>query len=109
MTDRLLTARELAEYLGLRPATVLDKWERGELPGFKFGRAVRFDLEEVRDAGRQGATPKGTPRQHPTRVRIIGPCVIPARSFPLCHDSRAPGPAPESSCPGALRKRRSNA
>ena len=55
MSDRLLTARELAAYLGLSPATVLDKWERGELPGFRFGRAVRFDLEEVLAAGRTEA------------------------------------------------------
>jgi excisionase family DNA binding protein len=53
VADRLLTARELADYLGLAPATVLDKWERGELPGFRFGRAVRFDLEEVLAIGRQ--------------------------------------------------------
>lgn len=53
MSDRLLTARELADYLGLARATVLDKWERGELPGFRFGRAVRFDLEEVLAVGRQ--------------------------------------------------------
>jgi excisionase family DNA binding protein len=61
----LLTARELADYLGLKPATVLDKWERGELPGFKFGRAVRFDLEEVLAAGRPdggGETPVTPPR-----------------------------------------------
>jgi excisionase family DNA binding protein len=51
-TERLLTARELAEMIGLKPATVLDKWERGELPGYKFGRAVRFDLEEVLAVGR---------------------------------------------------------
>ncbi len=57
MSDRLLTARELAEYLGLRPATILDKWERGELPGYKFGRAVRFDLDEILELGRQGAGP----------------------------------------------------
>ncbi len=52
MSDRLLTARELGAYLGLSPATILDRWERGELPGFKFGRAVRFDLEEVLATGR---------------------------------------------------------
>jgi excisionase family DNA binding protein len=52
VTERLLTARELADYLGLAPATILDKWERGELPGFKFGRAVRFELEEVLAVGR---------------------------------------------------------
>jgi hypothetical protein len=39
VTDRLLTARQLADYLGLAPGTILDKWERGDLPGFKFGRA----------------------------------------------------------------------
>jgi excisionase family DNA binding protein len=55
VTERLLTARELADYLGLAPATILDKWERGELPGFKFGRAVRFDLDEVLAVGRQAA------------------------------------------------------
>jgi excisionase family DNA binding protein len=68
VTERLLTARELAGYLSLKPDTVLDKWERGELPGYKFGRAVRFDLEEVLATGRPdggGETPVTPPR--PTR------------------------------------------
>jgi excisionase family DNA binding protein len=47
VTERLLTARELGELLGLKPATVLDKWERGDLPGYKIGRAVRFDGDEI--------------------------------------------------------------
>lgn len=55
MTDRLLTARELGQYLGVAPGTVLDWWEQGRIPGFKFGRAVRFDLEEVLATGRPGA------------------------------------------------------
>ena len=46
VTERLLTARELADLLGLSPATVLDRFERGDLPGFRlFGRkggSVRF-------------------------------------------------------------------
>jgi excisionase family DNA binding protein len=70
VSDRLVTARELAEVLGLAPATILDKWERGELPGFKFGRAVRFDLDEVLATGRRsgegGETPVTPPR--PTGV-----------------------------------------
>jgi excisionase family DNA binding protein len=61
VSDHLLTARELAEYLGLRPGTVLDKWERGELPGFKFGRAVRFDLDVVLATGRQGRREREAP------------------------------------------------
>ena len=81
MTERLLTARELAGYLGLKPGTVLDKWERGELPGFKFGRAVRFDLEEVLATGRPGgggATPI-TPSTRPARGLVSRMPITPIR------------------------------
>jgi hypothetical protein len=47
MTDRLVTARELGELLSLAPGTILDKWEAGDLPGYKIGRAVRFDPDEI--------------------------------------------------------------
>ena len=33
MTGRLLTTRELGEYLGLSAETVLRRWRRGEIPG----------------------------------------------------------------------------
>ena len=47
--ERLLTARELAEWWGMTPAWVLDMWQRGELPGFRLGRhrGVRFYLSEI--------------------------------------------------------------
>lgn len=51
MSERLLTANELAELLSLSPATVLDRWQAGDLPGFRlFGRKggpVRFRLSEI--------------------------------------------------------------
>ncbi len=51
MTERLLTARELAELLGLSAGTVLDWFERGDLPGFRLlgrkGGPVRFRESEV--------------------------------------------------------------
>jgi excisionase family DNA binding protein len=48
VNDRLLKAREVAELLGLSPATVLDWFESGRLPGFKLSsRAVRFRESEV--------------------------------------------------------------
>lgn len=47
MNEPLVTARELAGYLSLSASTILDMWERGELPGFKIGRAVRFRPSEV--------------------------------------------------------------
>lgn len=73
MSDRLLTARELADYLGLAPATILDKWERGELPGFRFGRSIRFDLDEVLAVGRQdGPGPGGEVSATPTARRPRG-------------------------------------
>jgi excisionase family DNA binding protein len=66
VNGRLLTARELAEQLGMKPGTILDHWERGLLPGFKFGRAVRFNLDEVLAAGRRpgagGEAPATPPR-----------------------------------------------
>jgi hypothetical protein len=42
---------------------VLDKWERGEFPGYRFGRAVRFDLEEILALGRREPT-----RRQPEKV-----------------------------------------
>jgi excisionase family DNA binding protein len=65
LTERLLTARELAAYIGLKPATVLDKWERGEFPGYRFGRAVRFDLDEILALGRRGEERASEPPSTP--------------------------------------------
>jgi predicted DNA-binding transcriptional regulator AlpA len=81
VTGRLLTARELGEILGLSNATVLDRFERGDLPGFRLfgkkGGPVRFRLSEVEQvlegwrvgpgAG-GGASP--TPTGHPTRALV---------------------------------------
>ena len=46
--EHLVTARELADYLGLTADTILDWFEAGKLPGFKVGgRAVRFRPSEI--------------------------------------------------------------
>jgi predicted DNA-binding transcriptional regulator AlpA len=51
VSERLLTARELGEQLGLSAGTILDRFERGDLPGFRLfgkkGGPVRFRLSEV--------------------------------------------------------------
>ncbi len=66
MTERLLTARELAEQLGLSAATVVDWAEAGRLPGFRLGGAkggrLRFKESEVvgvLESWRFGPAPKG--------------------------------------------------
>jgi excisionase family DNA binding protein len=45
--ERLLTARELAELLGVSASTVLDWFEAGRLRGLKLGRVVRFRASVV--------------------------------------------------------------
>jgi excisionase family DNA binding protein len=47
VTERLVTARELAELLGFAPATIVDWAERGEVPAFKLGGRLRFRESEV--------------------------------------------------------------
>lgn len=54
VTEGLLTARQLAAHLGVKPGTVLDWWEDDKIPGYRFGRAVRFDLDEILALGRKG-------------------------------------------------------
>jgi excisionase family DNA binding protein len=47
MSERLLTSAELAGILGFATGTVLDWFERGELPGFRIGGRLRFRESEV--------------------------------------------------------------
>jgi excisionase family DNA binding protein len=62
--ERLLTARELGELLGLSTATVLDWHEQGRIPSFRLGGRkggpVRFRESEVLvwlEQGRSGPAP----------------------------------------------------
>jgi excisionase family DNA binding protein len=64
VTEPLRTAREIGELLGLSTATILDWFERGELPGFRLGgrvgAPVRFRWSEVEawlEQGRVGPAP----------------------------------------------------
>jgi excisionase family DNA binding protein len=74
--EPLLTARDLAELLRFKPGTVLDMWERRELPGFKLPNgAVRFRWSEVdswletKRAGAGGEAP-ATPQRPPELVSL---------------------------------------
>ena len=77
MTERLVTARELADRLGLKPGTVLDHWEAGLLPGYKIGRAVRFDPDEILAMTRREAPAAKAQRD---ALQENGPGRTPARS-----------------------------
>lgn len=79
MSERLLNAVQTAELLGLSPSTVLDRFERGDLPGFRlFGRKggpVRFRRSEIEaqlerwrvNGPGAGGEVSPTPTAYPTR------------------------------------------
>jgi excisionase family DNA binding protein len=48
VTERLITTREVADFLGLSPETVLRRWRVGELPGYRLASNVlRFRESEL--------------------------------------------------------------
>ena len=48
MSDRLLSTRQVADFLGLSPETVLRRWRAGELPGYRLASNVlRFRESEL--------------------------------------------------------------
>jgi excisionase family DNA binding protein len=57
VSERLLTTREVAEYIGVSRETVLRRWRDGELPGYRIAtNALRFrpsDVEAWLEAKRQ--------------------------------------------------------
>ena len=45
--DRLLSAKEVAEYLHVKPITVRRKAQSGEIPSIKIGHRLRFDKKQI--------------------------------------------------------------
>jgi excisionase family DNA binding protein len=80
-TEPLLTARQVAEYLGVSPGTVLDWFETAKLPGFKVERVVRLRASELeawlehrrRGPGTPGGCgPNGNPNEPRTPLQRFG-------------------------------------
>lgn len=46
--EKLLTIKDLAEYLQLNEQTVYRNFEKWNIPCLKLGRAIRFDIDQVR-------------------------------------------------------------
>ena len=63
--EKILTAKELSQFLKLSESTIYKLASTGEIPAFKVGDSWRFELEEIqkmiRDSkkrGRQKDSPK---------------------------------------------------
>ena len=52
--QKLIGVQELAELLSLPPASVRRYARCGKLPFFKVGRLLRFDVDEVKAAIKEG-------------------------------------------------------
>jgi excisionase family DNA binding protein len=82
VSERLLTAAEIAELLGFAAGTIVDWAEHGTIPAFKIGGRLRFRENEVLDwleqrrvtrAGARGEAP--TTPQHPPDVVSVLPTI----------------------------------
>jgi excisionase family DNA binding protein len=85
VNDRFLTAREVAELLGLTTETVL-RWARDDkLPGFRLGRQLRFrerDLEAWLAEHATGAAPQGGVTQPGGRAQPGGYATLTSSQSP---------------------------
>jgi hypothetical protein len=94
--ERLLCAREVSEMLAISVRTVLARFERGDLPGFRLygrvGAPVRFRLSnlEAAVAAWEAAAPARGVRHHTApdaAVRSIVPLVTtPGRTRPTIEE-----------------------
>jgi excisionase family DNA binding protein len=56
--EKIMTAKEVSQFLKLSESTIYKLASSGEIPGFKIGDSWRFELEEIqkmiRDSKRKG-------------------------------------------------------
>ncbi len=47
--EKIMTAKELSQFLKLSESTIYKLASNGEIPGFKIGDSWRFELEEIQN------------------------------------------------------------
>jgi excisionase family DNA binding protein len=66
MARALTSTIRTAELVDAHPETLRRLYRDGRIPGYKVGRLLRFDVDEVRDALRgSSATPRASARVEP--------------------------------------------
>jgi len=53
--ENLIDAKKAAALLGVCSQTIYKKFEGGELPGYRLGKALRFDVDELKEFMRRSA------------------------------------------------------
>jgi excisionase family DNA binding protein len=64
MRTRLLTLREVADYLHVHPGTVYRLVKKGQLRGLRVGRDFRFDSQALDDFIVKGGTADSSPHKN---------------------------------------------
>jgi excisionase family DNA binding protein len=61
--EKIMTAKELSQFLKLSESTIYKLVSNGEIPGFKIGDSWRFELDEIQkmilDSKKQGLRQRG--------------------------------------------------
>jgi len=90
--ESMMTARQVAELIGVHENWVYDQAASGELPSYKIGGARRFDAEELRT---WIAEHRAAERRRQARGQAIGETVTPPAAGRRAVRSRNPTRAPE--------------
>jgi excisionase family DNA binding protein len=97
VTERLLTARQVAELLGLTAETVLDYTRRGELRGYRLPGTVRgrlryrkAEVEAWLESRATGASPRGVSATRDGRAHSIVGSLSSEMSATRARDDAAP-------------------
>ena len=64
MDARLLTLREVADYLHVHPGTVYRLVKKGQLRGLRVGRDLRFQMRTLEEFIVKGGTAPSQSRKH---------------------------------------------
>jgi excisionase family DNA binding protein len=73
--EKIMTAKELGQFLKLSESTIYKLASNGEIPGFKIGDSWRFELEEIqkliRDSKKKGRKQRDPVEEREERKRLL--------------------------------------
>jgi excisionase family DNA binding protein len=64
MDEGVYTVAQLADFLGMNPATISRHAKKGEIPGFKVGRDWRFEKRRISEWMIEGEKKQKTGGKH---------------------------------------------
>lgn len=73
--EKIMTAKELSQFLKLSESTIYKLATNGDIPGFKIGDSWRFELEEIqkmiRDSKKKGRKQGDSLEEREERKKLL--------------------------------------